>query len=69
MSDRIIFAFTSSWFMFEIANLIASADPWTSDFIIIFNSSEVFCENALSFEAKLKLLIPSFVLSQNCKDD
>ena len=41
ISDKIIFGLTSSCFIWDIAPLIASEDPWTSDFIIIFNSSEI----------------------------
>ena len=43
----------------EIANFIASAEPCTSDLIIIFSSSVLFLEKALSFVAKLKFFISS----------
>ena len=39
--DKIIFGVTSSCLIFSIAFLIASLDPWTSDLIIIGNSSGV----------------------------
>ena len=40
ISERSIFGFTSSCLIWSIAFLIASDDPWTSDLIIIFNSSD-----------------------------
>ena len=39
ISDRIIFAFTSSCLILSIAIFNASLEPWTSDFIIILSSS------------------------------
>ena len=36
--DKIIFGVTSAWSIFSIAVLIASLDPWTSDFIIMASS-------------------------------
>jgi len=54
MSDSIIFGFTSSCFICEMAFFIASEDPWTSDLIIIFNSSDVLSLNAESCVTKVQ---------------
>ena len=61
MSDRIIFDFTSSCLIWEIALFIASDDPWTSDFTIILSSSETLSLNADSCVTKVKGFFPSLV--------
>ena len=53
MLPRIIFGFISSCFIWTMALLIASDEPWTSDLIIIFNSSETLSLNADSWVAKV----------------
>ena len=60
MSDKIIFALTSSCVIWDMAPLIASDEPCTSDFTIIFKSSDIFSLNADSCVAKLIVLFPSF---------
>ena len=59
ISDKIIFVLTSSCFIWEMAFFIASEDPWTSDLIIIFNSSEVLSLKAESCVTKAKGFLPS----------
>ena len=59
MSDKIIFGLTSSCFIWEIAPLIASDEPWTSDFTIIFSSSETLSLKADSCVTKLNGFFPS----------
>ena len=59
ISDNIIFALTSSCLIREMAFFIASDDPWTSDLIIIFNSSDVLSLNAESSVTKVKGFLPS----------
>ena len=63
ISDKIILGFTSSWVIWLIALLIASADPWTSDFTIIFNSAAALSAKAESWVAKVKGLPPVLVSS------
>ena len=59
ISDRIIFGLTSSCFIWEIALFIASEDPWTSDLIIIFNSSNVLSLKAESCVTNVNEFFPS----------
>ena len=60
MSDRIIFGFTSSCLIWDIAFLIASEDPCTSDLIIIFKSSDSLSLNADSWVKSVTEFFPSF---------
>jgi len=61
MSDNIIIGLTSSCLIWEIAFLIASDEPWTSDLIIIFNSSDVLSLNAESCVTKVNGFFPFWV--------
>ena len=63
MSDKIIFGLTSSCLIWLIAFLIASDEPWTSDFIIKFNSSADLSEKAESCVANDKGFLPSLLSS------
>ena len=59
ISDKIIFGLTSSCLIWLIAFLIASDDPWTSDLIIKFSSSEDLSENAESWDTNVRGFFPS----------
>ena len=59
ISAKIIFGLTSSCLIWEIAFLMASEEPCTSDLIIIFNSSEVLSLNADSCVTKVRGLFKS----------
>ena len=61
MSARIIFGLTSSCLIWLIAFFIASDEPWTSDFIIKFNSSADLAEKAESCVANVKGFLPSLL--------
>ena len=61
MSDNIILGFTSSCFIWDIAFLIASEDPWTSDLIIILSSSEILSWKAESCVTNVKGFLPFWV--------
>ena len=58
ISDKIILGLTSSCVIWLIALLIASADPCTSDFIIIFSSAVELSAKAESWVANAKGLPP-----------
>ena len=60
ISESKIFGFTSSCLIWLIAFLIASDEPCTSDFTIIFNSSDAVSLKAESCVTKFRGFFPSF---------